>query len=205
MSFFGIGKKKLDEQSREEQSAETAKAQKEQASEDAPKSARLSEKIMEQQQWEDSLRRFVKSESARHQNHEEEQSEEHRAVEDLKRALLHGDEKVEESSAADELTEEQAEAQERRSLLAALGVFPQESEEPVEVQQDAETQDVEEDASPVVEAAQPATPAFLRDDEEAEAEDVSVEAEVPLMMLRPLRILQTRQRIAKSLRLSRLL
>ena len=28
MSFFGIGKKKLDEQSREEQSAETAKAQK---------------------------------------------------------------------------------------------------------------------------------------------------------------------------------
>ena len=40
MSFFGIGKKKLDGQSREEQSAETAKAQKEQASEDAPKSAR---------------------------------------------------------------------------------------------------------------------------------------------------------------------
>ena len=36
MSFFGIGKKKLDEQSREEQSAETAKVQKEQASEDAP-------------------------------------------------------------------------------------------------------------------------------------------------------------------------
>ena len=179
MSFFGIGKKKLDEQSREEQSAETTEVQKEQASEDAPKSARLSEKIMEQQQWEDSLRRFVKSESARHQNHEEEQNEEHRAVEDLKRALLHGDEKVEESSAADELTEEQAEEQERRSLLAALGVFPQESEEPVEVQQDAETQDVEEDASPVVEAAQPATPAFLRDDEEAEAEDVSVEAEEP--------------------------
>ncbi|WP_455114334.1 ornithinee aminotransferase [Rothia mucilaginosa] len=179
MSFFGIGKKKLDEQSREEQSAETAKAQKEQASEDAPKSARLSEKIMEQQQWEDSLRRFVKSESARHQNHEEEQSEEHRAVEDLKRALLHGDEKVEESSAADELTEEQAEEQERRSLLAALGVFPQESEEPVEVQQAAETQDVEEDASPVAEAAQPATPAFLRDDEETETEDVSVEAEEP--------------------------
>lgn len=179
MSFFGIGKKKLDEQSREEQSAETTEVQKEQASEDAPKSARLSEKIMEQQQWEDSLRRFVKSEGARHQNHEEEQSEEHRAVEDLKRALLHGDEKVEESSAADELTEEQAEEQERRSLLAALGVFPQESEEPVEVQQDAETQDVEEDASPVVEAAQPATPAFLRDDEEAEAEDVSVEAEEP--------------------------
>ena len=62
MSFFGIGKKKLDEQSREEQSAETAKAQKEQTSEDAPKNARLSQKIMEQQQWEDSLRRFVKSE-----------------------------------------------------------------------------------------------------------------------------------------------
>ena len=179
MSFFGIGKKKLDEQSREEQSAETAKAQKEQASEDAPKSARLSEKIMEQQQWEDSLRRFVKSESTRHQNHEEEQSEEHRAVEDLKRALLHGDEKVEESSAADELTEEQAEEQERRSLLAALGVFPQEADEPVEVEQAAETQDVEEDASPVVEAAQPATPAFLRDDEETETEDVSVEAEEP--------------------------
>ena len=179
MSFFGIGKKKLDEQSREEQSAETAKAQKEQASEDAPKSARLSEKIMEQQQWEDSLRRFVKSESARHQNHEEEQSEEHRAVEDLKRALLHGDEKVEESSAADELTEEQAEEQERRSLLAALGVFPQEADEPVEVEQAAETQDVEEDASPVAEAAQPATPAFLRDDEETETEDVSVEAEEP--------------------------
>lgn len=177
MSFFGIGKKKLDEQSREEQSAETAKAQKEQASEDAPKSARLSQKIMEQQQWEDSLRRFVKSESARHQNHEEEQSEEHRAVEDLKRALLHGDEKVEESSAADELTEEQAEEQERRSLLAALGVFPQEADEPVEVEQAAETQDVEEDASPVAEAAQPATPAFLRDDEETETEDVSVEAE----------------------------
>ena len=179
MSFFGIGKKKLDEQSREKQSAETAKAQKEQTSEDAPKSARLSEKIMEQQQWEDSLRRFVKSESTRHQNHEEEQSEEHRAVEDLKRALLHDDEKVEESSAADELTEEQAEEQERRSLLAALGVFPQEAEEPVEVEQAAETQDVEEEADPVTEAAEPATPAFLRDDEEAEAEAVSVEAQEP--------------------------
>ena len=129
MSFFGIGKKKLDEQSREEQSAETAKVQKEQVSEDAPKNARLSQKIMEQQQWEDSLRRFVKSESARQQNHDEEQNEEHRAVEDLKRALLHGDEKVEESSATDELTEDQAEEQERRSLLAALGAFPQESED----------------------------------------------------------------------------
>ena len=179
MSFFGIGKKKLDEQSREEQSAETAKAQKEQASEDAPKSARLSEKIMEQQQWEDSLRRFVKSESARHQNHDEEQNEEHRAVEDLKRALLHGDEKVEESSAAEELTEEQVEEQERRSLLAALGAFPQESEEPVEVEQNTEDQDVKEEVAPVAEAAQPATPAFLRDDEESEAEDASIEAQEP--------------------------
>ena len=177
MSFFGIGKKKLDEQSREEQSAETAKVQKEQVGEDAPKSARLSEKIMEQQQWEDSLRRFVKSESARQQNNDEEQNEEHRAVEDLKRALLHGDEKVEESSAADELTEEQAEEQERRSLLAALGAFPQGSEEPVEAEQVAEDQDVEEDAAPVAEAAKPATPAFLRDDEETEAEDASVEAQ----------------------------
>lgn len=177
MSFFGIGKKKLDEQSREEQSAETAKAQEEQASEDAPKSARLSQKIMEQQQWEDSLRQFVKSESARHQNHDEEQNEEHRAVEDLKRALLNGDEKVEESSAADELTEEQIEEQERRSLLAALGAFPQESEEPVEVEQVAEGQDIEEDAAPVAEAPKPATPAFLRDDEEAEAEGASVEPE----------------------------
>lgn len=177
MSFFGIGKKKLDEQSREEQSAETAKVQEEQASEDAPKSARLSQKIMEQQQWEDSLRRFVKSESARQQNNDEEQNEEHRAVEDLKRALLHGDEKVEESSAADELTEEQVEEQERRSLLAALGAFPQESEEPVEVEQVAEAQDVEEDAAPVAEEPKPATPAFLRDDEEAESEDASVEAE----------------------------
>lgn len=177
MSFFGIGKKKLDEQSREEQSAETAKVQKEQTGEDAPKSARLSEKIMEQQQWEDSLRRFVKSESARQQNNDEEQNEEHRAVEDLKRALLNGDEKVEESSAADELTEEQVEEQERRSLLAALGAFPQGSEEPVEVEQVAEGQDIEEDAAPVAEAPKPATPAFLRDDEEAEAEDASVEAE----------------------------
>ena len=179
MSFFGIGKKKLDEQSREEQSAETAKAQKEQASEDAPKSARLSQKIMEQQQWEDSLRRFVKSESTRHQNHDEEQNEEHRAVEDLKRALLHGDEKVEESSATDELTEDQAEEQERRSLLAALGAFPQESEEPVEVEQVAQAQDVEEDEAPVAEAAQPATPAFLRDDEESATEDASVEEQEP--------------------------
>ncbi|WP_413041723.1 ornithinee aminotransferase [Rothia mucilaginosa] len=179
MSFFGIGKKKLDEQSREEQSAETAKAQKEQASEDAPKNARLSQKIMEQQQWEDSLRRFVKSESTRHQNHDEEQNEEHRAVEDLKRALLHGDEKVEESSATDELTEEQAEEQERRSLLAALGAFPQESEEPVEVEQVAQAQDVEEDEAPVAEAAQPATPAFLRDDEESATEDASVEEQEP--------------------------
>ena len=177
MSFFGIGKKKLDEQSREEQSAETAKVQKEQAGKDTPKSARLSEKIMEQQQWEDSLRRFVKSESARQQNNDEEQNEEHRAVEDLKRALLNGDEKVEESSAADELTEEQAEEQERRSLLAALGAFPQGSEEPVEVEQVAEGQDIEEDAAPVAEAAKPATPAFLRDDEETEAEDASVEAQ----------------------------
>jgi len=179
MSFFGIGKKKLDEQSREEQSAETAKAQKEQTSEDAPKNARLSQKIMEQQQWEDSLRRFVKSESARHQNHDEEQSEEHRAVEDLKRALLHGDEKVEESSAAEELTEEQAEEQERRSLLAALGAFPQDSEEPVEAEQVAQAQDVEEDDAPVAEAAQPATPAFLRDDEESADEDASVEVQEP--------------------------
>lgn len=177
MSFFGIGKKKLDEQSREEQSAETAKVQKEQAGKDAPKSARLSEKIMEQQQWEDSLRRFVKSESARQQNNDEEQNEEHRAVEDLKRALLNGDEKVEESSAADELTEEQVEEQERRSLLAALGAFPKESEEPVEVEQVAEDQDVEEETAPVAEAPKPATPAFLRDDEEAEAEDASVEAQ----------------------------
>ena len=177
MSFFGIGKKKLDEQSREEQSAETAKVQKEQAGEDAPKSARLSEKIMEQQQWEDSLRRFVKSESARQQSNDEEQNEEHRAVEDLKRALLNGDEKVEESSAADELTEEQVEEQERRSLLAALGAFPQGSEEPVEVEQVAEGQDIEEDAAPVAEAPKPATPAFLRDDEEAEAEGASVESE----------------------------
>ena len=177
MSFFGIGKKKLDEQSREEQSAETAKVQKEQAGKDAPKSARLSEKIMEQQQWEDSLRRFVKSESARQQNNDEEQNEEHRAVEDLKRALLNGDEKVEESSAADELTEEQVEEQERRSLLAALGAFPQGSEEPVEVEQVAEGQDIEEDAAPVAEVPKPATPAFLRDDEETEAEDASVEAE----------------------------
>lgn len=174
MSFFGIGKKKLDEQSREEQSAETAKAQKEQASEDAPKSARLSEKIMEQQQWEDSLRRFVKSESARHQNQDDEQSEEHRAVEDLKRALLHDDEQVEENPSAEELTEEQVEEQERRSLLAALGAFPQESEEPVEVEQVAEVQDIEEDAAPVAEAPEPATPAFLRDDEE-----VTSEAEEP--------------------------
>ena len=179
MSFFGIGKKKLDEQSREEQSAETAKVQKEQASEDAPKNARLSQKIMEQQQWEDSLRRFVKSESTRHQNHDEEQNEEHRAVEDLKRALLHGDEKVEESSATDELTEDQAEEQERRSLLAALGAFPQESEEPVEVEQVAQAQDVEEDEAPVAEAAQPATPAFLRDDEESATEDASVEEQEP--------------------------
>lgn len=177
MSFFGIGKKKLDEQSREEQSAATAKVQKEQAGEDAPKGARLSEKIMEQQQWEDSLRRFVKSESARQQNNDEEQNEEHRAVEDLKRALLHGEEKAEESSAADELTEEQAEEQERRSLLAALGAFPQESKEPVETEQVTEGQDIEEDAAPVAEAPKPATPAFLRDDEEAEAEGVSVEAE----------------------------
>lgn len=174
MSFFGIGKKKLDEQSREEQSAETAKAQKEQASEDAPKSARLSEKIMEQQQWEDSLRRFVKSESARHQNQDDEQSEEHRAVEDLKRALLHDDEQVKENPSAEELTEEQVEEQERRSLLAALGAFPQESEEPVEVEQVAEVQDIEEDAAPVAEAPEPATPAFLRDDEE-----VASEAEEP--------------------------
>lgn len=179
MSFFGIGKKKLDEQSREEQSAETAKVQKEQVSEDAPKNARLSQKIMEQQQWEDSLRRFVKSESTRHQNHDEEQNEEHRAVEDLKRALLHGDEKVEESSATDELTEDQAEEQERRSLLAALGAFPQESEEPVEVEQVAQAQDVEEDEAPVAEAAQPATPAFLRDDEESATEDASVEEQEP--------------------------
>ncbi len=179
MSFFGIGKKKLDEQSREEQSAETAKAQKEQASEDAPKSARLSEKIMEQQQWEDSLRRFVKSESARHQNQDDEQSEEYRAVEDLKRALLHDDEQVEENPSAEELTEEQVEEQERRSLLAALGAFPQESEEPVEVEQVAQAQDVEEDEAPVAEAAQPATPAFLRDDEESATEDASVEEQEP--------------------------
>ena len=177
MSFFGIGKKKLDEQSREEQSAETAKAQKEQASEDAPKSARLSEKIMEQQQWEDSLRRFVKSESARHQNQDEEQSEEHRAVEDLKRALLNGEEQAEESSVAEELTDEQAEEQERRSLLAALGAFPQESEEPVETERVAEVQEPEEDAAPVAAEPKPATPAFLRDDEETEVESASVESE----------------------------
>ena len=130
---------------------------------------------------EDSLRRFVKSESARHQNQDDEQSEEYRAVEDLKRALLHDDEQVEENPSAEELTEEQVEEQERRSLLAALGAFPQESEEPIEVEQVAEVQDIEEDAAPVAEAPEPATPAFLRDDEEvtSEAEEASVDAEEP--------------------------
>ena len=147
MSFFGIGKKKLDEQSREEQSAETAKVQKEQASEDAPKNARLSQKIMEQQQWEDSLRRFVKSESATRTTTKSRTKS---------TALLRTSSvpsctamrKVEESSAADELT---------GNVVACWLrlVLPQESEEPVEAEQVAEGQDVEEDAAPVAEAAQP--------------------------------------------------
>ena len=65
--------------------------------------------------------------------------------------------------------------------MAALGAFPQESEEPVEVEQVAKIQDIEEDAAPVAEAPEPATPAFLRDDEEvtSEAEEASVDAEEP--------------------------
>lgn len=90
MSFFGIGKKKWDEQARE---AESTAAQDGHEESKPSRGSGLSDKIMEQQQWEDSLRRFVKSEGTR-QNRDEERSEEYRAVEDLKRALLHDDEET---------------------------------------------------------------------------------------------------------------
>ena len=90
MSFFGIGKKKWDEQARE---AESTAAQDGHEESKPSRGSGLSDKIMEQQQWEDSLRRFVKSEGTR-PNRDEERSEEYRAVEDLKRALLHDDEET---------------------------------------------------------------------------------------------------------------
>ena len=72
MSFFGIGKKKWDEQARE---AESTAAQDGHEESKPSRGSGLSDKIMEQQQWEDSLRRFVKSEGTR-QNRDEERSEE---------------------------------------------------------------------------------------------------------------------------------
>ena len=56
MSFMGIGKKKWDEQARE---AESTAAQDGHEESKPSRGSGLSDKIMEQQQWEDSLRRFV--------------------------------------------------------------------------------------------------------------------------------------------------
>lgn len=121
MSFFGIGKKKWDEQARE---AESTAAQDGHEESKPSRGSGLSDKIMEQQQWEDSLRRFVKSEGTR-PNRDEERSEEYRAVEDLKRALLHDDEETPsftEGSLSN--TGKTTDEEERRSILEALNSYP---------------------------------------------------------------------------------
>lgn len=165
MSFFGIGKKKWDEQARE---AESTAAQDGHEESKPSRGSGLSDKIMEQQQWEDSLRRFVKSEGTR-QNRDEERSEEHRAVEDLKRALLHDDEETPsfaEGSLSD--TGKTTDEEERRSIIEALNSYPHEdSEAAAAPEASAESIDPEavEDAP-----AAPETPAFLRDDEDETSE-----------------------------------
>ena len=176
MSFFGIGQKKWDEQARE---AESTAAQDGHEESKPSRGSGLSDKIMEQQQWEDSLRRFVKSESTR-QNRDEERSEEHRAVEDLKRALLHDDEETPsftEGSLSDagKTTDEE----ERRSILEALNSYPHEDSEAAaapEAREESNDSEAVEDAP-----AAPETPAFLRDDEDETSEkaegDSSAKAE----------------------------
>ena len=176
MSFFGIGKKKWDKQARE---AESTAAQDGHEESKPSRGSGLSDKIMEQQQWEDSLRRFVKSESTR-QNRDEERSEEHRAVEDLKRALLHDDEETPsftEGSLSDagKTTDEE----ERRSILEALNSYPHEDSEAAaapEAREESNDSEAVEDAP-----AAPETPAFLRDDEDETSEkaegDSSAKAE----------------------------
>ena len=176
MSFFGIGKKKWDEQARE---AESTAAQDGHEESKPSRGSGLSDKIMEQQQWEDSLRRFVKSEGTR-QNRDEERSEEHRAVEDLKRALLHDDEETPsftEGSLLD--TGKTTDEEERRSILEALNSYPHEDSEAAaapEAREESNDSEAVEDA-PVA----PETPAFLRDDEDETSEkaegDSSVKAE----------------------------
>lgn len=161
MSFFGIGKKKWDEQARE---AESTAAQDGHEESKPSRGSGLSDKIMEQQQWEDSLRRFVKSEGTR-QNRDEERSEEHRAVEDLKRALLHDDEETPsfaEGSLSD--TGKTTDEEERRSILEALNSYPHEDSEAAaapEAREESNDSEAVEDAP-----AAPETPAFLRDDED---------------------------------------
>ena len=176
MSFFGIGKKKWDEQARE---AESTAAQDGHEESKPSRGSGLSDKIMEQQQWEDSLRRFVKSEGTR-QNRDEERSEEHRAVEDLKRALLHDDEETPsftEGSLSD--TGKTTDEEERRSILEALNSYPHEDSEAAaapEAREESNDSEAVEDAP-----AAPETPAFLRDDEDETSEkaegDSSAKAE----------------------------
>ena len=176
MSFFGIGKKKWDEQARE---AESTAAQDGHEESKPSRGSGLSDKIMEQQQWEDSLRRFVKSEGTR-QNRDEERSEEYRAVEDLKRALLHDDEETPsftEGSLSN--TGNTTDEEERRSILEALNSYPHEDSEAAaapEAREESNDSEAVEDAP-----AAPETPAFLRDDEDETSEktegDSSAKAE----------------------------
>ena len=176
MSFFGIGKKKWDEQARE---AESTAAQDGHEESKPSRGSGLSDKIMEQQQWEDSLRRFVKSEGTR-QNRDEERSEEYRAVEDLKRALLHDDEETPsftEGSLSN--TGKTTDEEERRSILEALNSYPHEDSEAAaapEAREESNDSEAVEDAP-----AAPETPAFLRDDEDETSEktegDSSAKAE----------------------------
>ena len=176
MSFFGIGKKKWDEQARE---AESTAAQDGHEESKPSRGSGLSDKIMEQQQWEDSLRRFVKSEGTR-PNRDEERSEEYRAVEDLKRALLHDDEETPsftEGSLSN--TGKTTDEEERRSILEALNSYPLEDSEAAaapEAREESNDSDAVEDAP-----AAPETPAFLRDDEDETSEktegDSSAKAE----------------------------
>ena len=176
MSFFGIGKKKWDEQARE---AESTAAQDGHEESKPSRGSGLSDKIMEQQQWEDSLRRFVKSEGTR-QNRDEERSEEYRAVEDLKRALLHDDEETPsftEGSLSN--TGKTTDEEERRSILEALNSYPHGDSEAAaapEAREESNDSEAVEDAP-----AAPETPAFLRDDEDETSEktegDSSAKAE----------------------------
>ena len=176
MGFFGFRKKKWDEQARK---AESAAAQEEQTGDALAQGSKLSDKIIEQQQWEDSLRRFVQSEGNRHKD--EDRNEEYRAVEDLKRALLNSKDQAETVSPTVS-TKESGGEEEHLSLLEIMNNYPL---EPVQApfiapnvmsHTGAQSSDESEEINNELAPAYSETPAFLRDDEKTEELAVAVPA-----------------------------